>query len=223
MIRFFDILFSSLGLFFLFPLFVIIITLLKFSGEGEIFYFQKRVGVDRKIFGLFKFATMLKNSEKIGTKTLTIKNDPRILPMGSFLRKTKINELPQLINVLKGDMSLIGPRPLTPDTFEKYSCKVKNTISKHRPGLSGVGSIIFRNEEEIVTNTNDASSFYFDVIAPYKGELEIWYCKKINIFFYFHLILLTLLVVLLPNKNFHKIFLRDLPEPDESLKRILNL
>ncbi len=139
MIRFFDILFSSLGLFFLFPLFVIIITLLKFSGEGEIFYFQKRVGVDRKIFGLFKFATMLKNSEKIGTKTLTIKNDPRILPMGSFLRKTKINELPQLINVLKGDMSLIGPRPERPEIDKILISQISNYNLRYlvKPGISG--------------------------------------------------------------------------------------
>ena len=115
--RFFDIFFSGLALLVLSPLFIILILILRFSGEGEIFFLQERIGKDNKPFMLFKFATMLKNSPHIGTGTITVKNDPRVLPIGKFLRKSKINELPQLINIFKGDMSSIGPRPLTLKAF----------------------------------------------------------------------------------------------------------
>ena len=102
--RFFDILFSSLAILVLSPLFIPVILILKFSGEGEVFYKQKRVGKSMKEFDLLKFATMLKDSENLGTRDITIANDPRILPFGKILRKTKINELPQLINILFGDI-----------------------------------------------------------------------------------------------------------------------
>ena len=111
---------------------------------------------------------MLKNSEKIGTGTITIKDDPRILPFGKFLRKTQLNELPQLINVLIGDMSIIGPRPQAQRNFDAYGENVRNNITLVRPGLSGIGSIIFRNEEEIMGNHNNSNKFYDEVIMPYK-------------------------------------------------------
>ena len=115
--RFFDIFFSGLALLFLSPLLVPIFIILKFSGEGEVFFLQERIGKGGDVFKLFKFATMLKDSPNIGTGTVTMKGDPRVLPVGKFLRKTKINELPQLLNIFFGDMSVIGPRPLTPKTF----------------------------------------------------------------------------------------------------------
>ena len=108
--RFFDVIFSGLALLVLSPLLVPIVLILMFSGEGEIFFFQERIGKDGKVFKLFKFATMLKDSPNIGTGTVTMKGDPRILPVGKFLRKTKINELPQLLNIFFGDMSVIGPQ-----------------------------------------------------------------------------------------------------------------
>ena len=104
--RFFDIIFSGLALLVLSPFFVIIILILKFSGEGEVFFFQERIGKDGKLFKLYKFATMLKDSPNLGTGTVTIKEDPRVLPVGKFLRKTKINELPQLINILIGKFTI---------------------------------------------------------------------------------------------------------------------
>ena len=118
--RIFDILISFLALIILIPLFIPIILILRLTGEGEIFYFQERVGLDNKTIKIYKFATMLKNSEQMGTGIYTAKNDPRILPFGNFLRKTKINELPQIINILNGDISLVGPRPLIRKTFELY-------------------------------------------------------------------------------------------------------
>ena len=147
MIRFFDVLLSAIALFILLPLFLPITILLKSTGEGEVFFLQERIGKDGKKFMLFKFATMLKNSPNIGTATVTMKNDPRVLPVGRFLRKTKINELPQLLNIFFGDMSVIGPRPLTSEAFESYSDNTKYLIKKVRPGLSGIGSIVFRAEE----------------------------------------------------------------------------
>ena len=142
--RFLDILFSGLALLALSPLLVPIVIILKFSGEGEVFFFQERIGKDGKLFKLYKFATMLKDSPNLGTGTVTMRDDPRVLPVGKFLRKTKINELPQLLNIFLGDMSVIGPRPLTAQTFGSYSDNTKAVISQVRPGLSGVGSIIFR-------------------------------------------------------------------------------
>ena len=134
--RFFDIVFSGLALLMLSPLLVPIVLILKFSGEGEVFFLQKRIGKGGRVFKLFKFATMLKDSPNIGTGTVTMKGDPRILPVGKFLRKTKINELPQLLNIFFGDMSVIGPRPLTVQTFGCYSESTQDVVKQVRPGLS---------------------------------------------------------------------------------------
>ena len=119
--RFFDIFLSALGLLVFSPLLIFVALILRFSGEGEILFLQERVGRNRKVFNIFKFATMLKDSPKIGTGTISIKNDPRVLPVGKILRRTKINELPQLLNILIGDMSIVGPRPLTSKSFDFYS------------------------------------------------------------------------------------------------------
>ena len=120
--RFFDILFSGIALLLLSPLLVPIVITLRLTGEGEVFFLQERIGKGGENFKLFKFATMLKNSPNIGTGTVTMRGDPRVLPVvGTFLRKTKINELPQLLNIFFGDMSIIGPMPLTTQTFGAYS------------------------------------------------------------------------------------------------------
>lgn len=176
--RFFDIFFSAIALLILSPLLIPIMIALRLTGEGEIFYKQNRIGHGGKSFGLLKFATMLKNSPNIGSGNITLKNDPRVLPMGNFLRKTKINELPQLINILTGDMSVIGPRPLTKDNFDIYPVSVKSALYKIRPGLSGIGSIVFRAEENMLDNREDPRDYYCKFIAPYKGELERWYTEK---------------------------------------------
>ena len=146
--RVFDIIFSGLALIVLSPLMLPLIFLLKITGEGEIFFLQSRVGHGGKHFQLYKFATMLKNSPNMGTGTVTVHNDPRILPIGGFLRKTKINELPQLLNVLRGDMSLIGPRPQTLRCFNAFPEFLQSTIVSVKPGLSGIGSLYFRDEEK---------------------------------------------------------------------------
>lgn len=202
--RIFDIILSGIALFALSPLIMLVIIVLRFTGEGEIFFFQDRIGLRGKPFRLIKFATMLKNSPYIGTGTVTISKDPRILPLGGFLRNTKINELPQLINIFKGDMSLIGPRPQTQRCFDAFPEIAKKYILKVRPGLSGVGSIIFRDEEEMMSSKNQAELFYDEVLMPYKGQLETWYVKNYSMVTYFLLIWIT--IVILFSRSSHIIF-----------------
>ena len=221
MIRFLDILFSGFAILILSPLFVVISILLRFTGEGEVLYFQKRVGLNKDEFDLIKFVTMVKNSSSIGTGTITIKNDPRILPVGSFLRKTKINELPQLFNVLKGDMSVIGPRPQTNRCFQAFSEEAQDKISLSSPGLSGIGSVVFRGEENMMNKAKDADYLYDNIIMPYKGLLEIWYVENRNIKTYFSLIFCTLWVIIFSkSKIYFKLFSNLPPVPDQ-LKELL--
>jgi lipopolysaccharide/colanic/teichoic acid biosynthesis glycosyltransferase len=220
--RFFGIFFSGIALLLLIPLFVPIVIILRLTGEGEVFFLQERTGKSGKKFKLFKFATMLKNSPNVGTGTITMRGDPRVLPVGTFLRKTKINELPQLLNIFFGDMSVIGPRPLTSQTFGAYTESTQLLINQVRPGLSGIGSIIFRGEEEIMHGASASVDFYSNIIAPYKGELEEWFVVNKSLYIYFLAILLTVWAVLNPTtKMAWKIF-KDLPDPPEVLKRELN-
>lgn len=220
--RFLDIIFSFIALLFLSPLLISIVILLKFTGEGEVFYLQERIGKYGKVFMLYKFATMLKNSPAFATGTITVKNDPRILPVGKFLRKTKINELPQLFNILFGDMSVIGPRPLTKETFSAYSNYIQETIKQVRPGLSGVGSIVFRGEEEILVGTNSSFNFYKEKIAPYKGALEVWYVNNLSLKNYLKAIFITVMVVLFPKSQIVWYYFKSLPVPSNELKPLLN-
>lgn len=220
-VRFFDLILSIAALFILAPLFLFIIIALRFTGEGEIFYRQVRIGRNEKEFKLFKFATMLKNSSLIGLGELTIVDDPRVLPFGKFLRKTKINELPQLINILLGDVSIVGPRPQPPKYFYAYDIKDRKYIAQVRPGLSGIGSILFRNEEFIISSVANPVQFDIDVITPYKGQVEKWFVCNFSILLYFQLIAFTLLVVFFPRSNFHKHILNRLPCPPTELASYL--
>tara|TARA_Y100001958_G_C21235165_1_gene561432 strand:- start:461 stop:1132 length:672 start_codon:yes stop_codon:yes gene_type:complete len=212
--RLLDILVSFFILLFLVPIFIPIIIILRFSSEGEVFYFQERYGIYNSKFQICKFATMLKNSMNIGTGSITLKNDPRVTKIGSFLRKTKINELPQVINVLKGDISLIGPRPLVEKTFKAYNDEIQSKIYNVKPGLSGIGSIVFRDEESIISaiKDEDPHEFYKRVIAPYKGELELWYQKNISFFLDIKLIFLTVWVILFPSSKLYEKWFKDLPK-----------
>ena len=215
--RFLDLVFSLIALFIFAPFLFLVCVVLKFTGEGEIFYLQPRIGRYGKEFKLIKFATMLKNSPNLGSRNITLKNDPRVLPFGSFLRKTKINELPQLINILSGDMSIVGPRPLTPDIFEFYTDEVKRSISVVRPGLSGVGSIVFRDEEELLSKLNESEKYYKSHISVIKGELEVWYVKNASLKLYLCVILSTLIVLFFKVKNPLNFFYNDIPDIDGRL------
>ena len=211
--RFFDFLLALIVLVFLSPLLIPIIILLRFTGEGYIFYYQKRIGYKGKYFNIIKFATMLKNSPNMGSGMITLRNDPRVTPMGGFLRKTKLNELPQIINVLKGDMSIVGPRPLVDKTFNAYPESIRFKVYDSKPGITGIGSIVFRDEEKLLSETTmSPHEFYDTVIAPYKGELEMWYNRKKNFRVDLLLIFLTVWVILFSeSKLMYKIF-PDLPK-----------
>jgi lipopolysaccharide/colanic/teichoic acid biosynthesis glycosyltransferase len=211
--RFLDILFSLLAFFFLLPIFLITFVALRFSGEGEVFYIQERVGFNRKIFKLFKFATMLKNSPNTLTGTVTLNDDPRILPLGKFLRKTKINELPQLVNILLGDMSIIGPRPMTPEVFSFYPLSVQKKISLAKPGLSGIGSIIFHREDIFMKMRKNDINFYKNILTPYKGLIEEWYVDHKGLKVYLLAIVLTLWVLISKSSVLVWKIFKDLPTP----------
>ena len=220
--RLLDIFFSLSALVILLPLFVPIAVVLRLTGEGEVFFRQKRVGRGGAKFDLLKFATMLKNSPNMGTGTVTLKDDPRVLPVGRFLRTTKLNELPQLLNILLGDMSLIGPRPQTQRCFDAFPKSSQAEIVKVVPGLSGIGSIVFRGEEDMMHASKDPDRFYDEVIMPYKGELECWYVNKRSVSVYLKSIFLTAWVVLFPNSSAHWRAFSGLPDPPEELVNILN-
>jgi len=212
--RLLDITVSITTLIILLPIFIPVIIILRFSAEGEVFYFQERYGIYNSRFQIWKFATMLKNSMDIGTGSITLKNDPRVTKIGSFLRRTKINELPQIINILKGDISLVGPRPLVTKTFTAYNVDVQSKIYNVKPGLTGIGSIIFRDEESIISAVTDESphEFYKRVIAPYKGELEIWYQEHNSFFLDLQLIIMTAWVILVPTSKLYEKWFKDLPK-----------
>lgn len=213
--RIFDVIASTVALLILTPLFLIIIILLRLTSEGEVFYFQERMGLNNKPFMIFKFATMLKDSSKMKGGYITVKNDPRLTFMGGFLRKSKINELPQLLNIFLGHMSIVGPRPVMRVSFESYPKNVQDVIYNVKPGLTGIGSIIFRDEEEIITKVkndgNDIWDFYKNKIYPFKGKLEIWYQKNKSFFTDFLLIFITAWVIFFPTSKIYDVFFNDLP------------
>lgn len=217
--RFLDILLSGLALLVLSPLLIPVMLILRLTGEGEVFFVQQRVGRGGQPFGLYKFATMLKNSPNIGTGTVTVKGDPRVLPFGRFLRKTKLNELPQLLNILLGDMSIIGPRPQTRRCFDAFPPESQAQIIKVRPGLSGIGSIVFRDEEELMHASQEPERFYDEVIMPYKGKLEEWYVARQGLWTYLASIFATAWVVLFPRSKIVWRVFEGLPQPPSGLAK----
>ncbi len=211
--RFFDIVFSLLVICIFLPFFIILFPLLRFTGEGYIFYYQKRIGFKNCYFNIIKFATMLKDSPNLGTGLITLRNDTRVTPMGNFLRVTKLNELPQIFNVLNGDMSFVGPRPLVDKTFEPYSDDVKKNIYTVKPGITGIGSIVFRDEEKMLSEyKGDPKVLYNTVISPYKGKLEMWYLKKQSFQTDFLILLLTAIQVLFKKSTLVNSVFKDLPK-----------
>lgn len=216
--RFLDILLSGFALLVLSPLLVLLAFRLRLTGEGEIFFVQQRVGRGGESFALLKFATMLKDSPNLGTGTVTLKDDPRVLPLGRLLRKTKVNELPQLLNVLFGDMSIIGPRPQTRRCFDAFPARSQQSIVQVRPGLSGIGSIVFRGEENLLHHSVDPDYFYDAVIMPYKGMLEEWFVRNRSLGVYCKAIWLTIFALLRPNTQAMWRIFPELPAPPAELE-----
>lgn len=220
--RFFDIILSITALLILSPLFVILIVILALTGEGEVFFYQKRIGKNGKEFRIIKFATMLKASPNMGAGSITAKDDPRILPVGRYLRKTKINELPQLINILRGEMSIVGPRPHVWRDLQGIKQSDLTLMLKLTPGLSGVGSLIFRDEEKILQMFEDPRPIYDNLIAPYKSKLEIWYLENRNFWLYWKIIMLTIFRLFLNDQKLLNRFFINLPQPSPELKKLLS-
>ncbi|MDC3325707.1 sugar transferase [Gammaproteobacteria bacterium] len=218
MIRLLEIFISLCGLIILSPFLLFISLILLLTGEGEVLYKQIRFGYKNQTFKIYKFATMVKNSPNIGAGTLTMINDPRVLPVGKLLRKTKINELPQLINILFGDMGIVGPRPLVPEGEKNYTFEQAKIIRTVRPGLTGVGSLILRDEESYYAHRSDAQDFYKKVISPFKANLEIWYIQNKSLVLDLKIIILTAIMVI--NKSFDPSkFFQNLPKiPSEMIE-----
>ena len=220
MTRFFDIVFSLIAVIVLFPFMIPIMIGLKLTGEHDIFYKQMRVGKGGKEFGLLKFATMLRNSPSLPGGLFTAENDPRMLPMGKFLRKTKINELPQLLNILAGQMSVIGYRPQVRKQYNFFPVEDQKVMATDIPGLSGLGAVVFRNEEEMLRKVPKHEEFYEKVVSPYKSKLECWYIEHKSVRMYFTLIWLTVKAVLRPGDDSWK-KLPDLPEMPKELEEYM--
>jgi lipopolysaccharide/colanic/teichoic acid biosynthesis glycosyltransferase len=221
--RILDITIAGLALVLLSPLYLLIMAMLRCSGEGEVFFCQDRVGKGGKLIRLTKFATMLKASPALGTGDLTLPNDPRVLPFGRFLRRSKLNELPQFWDVFTGKMSLIGWRPLLPAGFANYPDWVQAEILKIKPGLTGVGSLAFRDEEAIVARAaaegHDLKDCYRDEIMPYKGALEVWYVRHRGFWTDFKVFAGTVVAVFCPAWHGFRGWFQNLPVPESKMVR----
>ncbi|MDX1910533.1 MAG: sugar transferase [Saprospiraceae bacterium] len=203
----------------LLPLFLLLMLLLRCTGEGEVFYRQERVGFQRRPFRIWKFSTMLKNSPNLGSGSLTLRNDPRVTPLGKYLRKSKLNELPQLLNLLTGDMTLVGPRPQMQVDFEAFPPEIQTMIYRVLPGITGIGSLVFRDEERLLSVPGrEPRQFYVQHIAPYKGRLELWYQQRMSLKTDFKILFLTFWVVLRPESDLYFSVFPDMPPLPETLR-----
>jgi len=221
-----DILVSIIAIFCLLPLFIPIILLLRITGEKEMFYFQKRIGFKNVPFAIYKFATMLKDSAQMGNGTITVVNDYRVTKVGRFLRVSKVNELPQLFNILKGDMSFVGLRPLPLSDFKDYPVHIQDSIYNIVPGLTGIGSLVFRDEERYFIQSNlSPKEINRQMIAPYKGALELWYYHHQSFPVDLKILILTAWSILFKNTDMVYKSFPDLPiKPDtltvEGIKKL---
>lgn len=200
-----DIAVSGVSILLLVPVWVPIAVVLKLTGDHDVFYGQTRIGLGNRHFKIWKFVTMVRNAETMAGGMHTTQGDPRVTRFGRFLRKTKLNELPQIFNILFGDMSFVGPRPQVDETFAPFPEEVRARIYTVRPGLTGIGSLVYRDEERILSQCGKrgvtVKYCYEQEIAPHKGALEMWYLKHISFWTDLKLILATAWVVLFPESG----------------------
>ena len=192
--RLFDLLVSLLSLIILFPFLILIAVVVTLDSKGSVFYIQQRVGLNFKPFSIIKFRTMYSDSDKHLLITVGEK-DNRITPFGYFLRRFKLDELPQLINVFKGDMSLVGPRPEVKKYVDLYNDEQRKVLTV-RPGITDLASIEYSSENEILTQYNDPEKAYIQKIMPAKLGLNLEYISKQSFLFDLSLILKTLRKIL---------------------------
>lgn len=220
--RFFDFLFALIGILIVSPILAVAIVVLRFTGEGNVFFVQERIGYKNKPFNIYKFTTMLSATPEQKNNTNIGKRDPRITPIGAFFRMSKIDEFPQMFNVLKGDMSFVGPRPqmLEPD-FSSFPPEVQANIYNVRPGITSIGSVVFRDEAQIISQLKDlgkdGADFKRNVIFPYKGYLEMWYNKNQSFWVDFKILLLTAWTLIFPTSQMAYKLFDDLPKRDNEL------
>ena len=193
MIRFFDFILSLVGLVVLAPIFIVLAIWIKIDSKGSVFYKQVRVGQNGIDFGLFKFRSMVVDADKKGLITVGGR-DPRITRSGYFIRKYKLDELPQLINVLVGDMSLVGPRPEVRKYVDLYTDEQQKVLSV-KPGITDYASIEYMDENEILGKSSDPEKTYIEDIMPEKIKYNMKYINNKNLFEYFKIILLTVLKI----------------------------
>ena len=218
--RLLDFLLALVAILILLPFMTPLLILLRVTGDGEVFYYQKRKGRYGKDFLLIKLATMKKDSVNNGMGSITVRDDPRIKFMGYTLRRWKVNELPQLVNILLGDLSVVGPRPLIAGTtgYNAYSDDLKSTIFSNRPGLTGIGSIVFRDEEAILSSVDNPHDFYVRKLAPCKAHLELWYFENKSLKVDIGIIICTAVSIILPKSRLHEKMFPGIPKVPESLK-----
>ena len=188
--RIFDIICSSLGLIVLSPMLIIVTILIKKGSDGPVFFKQIRVGENEKEFLILKFRTMVVDAEKLG-KQITIGNDSRITKIGALLRKYKLDELPQLINVFKGEMSLVGPRPEVPRYVKLYTQEQRKVL-KIKPGITDLASLRYKDENDLLGDKQDPEAFYINTVMPDKLSLNLEYMKKNNVIFDIYIIIKTI-------------------------------
>lgn len=189
--RIFDLVCSTLGLIILSPVLIGIAIKIKAGSDGPVFFRQIRVGEKGKEFEILKYRTMVVDAEKLG-KQITVGNDNRITKIGAFLRKYKLDELPQLINVFKGDMSLVGPRPEVPRYVNLYNEEQKKVLEV-KPGITDLASIRYRDENDLLGGVENPEEFYINTIMPDKLALNLEYISKNNMFFDIYIILKTII------------------------------
>ena len=195
----------------------LVAMVLRLTGEGRVLYRQERVGLGGRTFHVLKFTTMREGSDPLDAPGYTVEGDPRVLPVGRLLRKAKINELPQFVNVLKGDMTLVGWRPVSPRSFADYSPTIQRKLLQARPGVTGVGSLVFRDEEALVSRAQALGrapgDCYLQDIKPYKGAVEAWYQDHRSLLLDLRILVATALSVALPRRLDVRAWLPGLPPP----------
>lgn len=184
-----DLVCSGVGIVTLAPLMLIVALMIKMTSQGPVLYTQARVGFGEKIFRVYKFRTMVDKADTLGT-SVTTEIDPRITPIGRFLRRTKLDELPQLFNVFWGDMSFVGPRPDVPEITAKYTPEMKKVFAV-RPGITSLATLHFRDEEAILSRVPDPDRFYDEIVVPFKVELSMEHVRRCSFAFDLSVLLQT--------------------------------
>jgi lipopolysaccharide/colanic/teichoic acid biosynthesis glycosyltransferase len=198
--RLFDVCAAGIGLLLTSPVLLVVALLIKLTSPGPVIYFQQRVGREGRLFRIAKFRSMRKDAEQTGS-AITCRGDPRVTRVGRIIRALKIDELPQLWNVLKGDMSLVGPRPEVPRYVRNYDARQREILTV-RPGITDLASIRYRREEHLLSQSPDPEQFYENVILPHKLDLSLEYLKRASFSYDVLLLSQTLVSICFSQENF---------------------